>query len=112
MEATDIKDLQAYDQSPLYSDMRLKVITLPEITIGTIIDVRVKTKIHKEEIPNQFWDEVTYPSIPTKYARYSYVFPENKSIQFHAYNDDKQMILNKVNGSVTYSFVFRKHLLQ
>ena len=29
LEATDIKDLPAYDQSPLYSDMRLKVIIFP-----------------------------------------------------------------------------------
>jgi hypothetical protein len=82
LEATDIKDLPAYDQSPLYSDMRLKVISLPPISIGTVIDVRVKTKVLKEEIPGQFWDEVTYPSIPTKYARYSYVFGANLPIHF------------------------------
>jgi len=106
LEATDIKDLQAYDQSPLYSDMRLRLITFPRINIGTIIDVRVKTKVFKEEIPNQFWDEVTYPSIPTKYARYSYVFPENKSIGFHAYNNDKQPLIAKINGTVKYTYIF------
>jgi len=106
LEATDIKDLQAYDQSPLYSDMRLKVIVFPLINIGTVIDVRVKTKVFKEEIPNQFWDEVTYPSIPTKYARYSYVFPENKSIRFSAYNNDKKPLIEKTNGMVKYSYVF------
>ena len=106
LEATDIKDLPAYDQSPLYADMRLKVITFPQINIGTVIDVRVKTKVFKEEIPNQFWDEVTYPSIPTKYARYSYVFPENKPIHFSAYNNDKQPLIDKSNGMVKYSFIF------
>ena len=34
LEATDIKDIQAYDQSPLYADMRLKVISFPKISIG------------------------------------------------------------------------------
>jgi hypothetical protein len=29
LEATDIRDLPAYDQSPLYSDMHIKVITSP-----------------------------------------------------------------------------------
>jgi len=104
--ATDIKDLQAYDQSSLYSDMRLKVITFPQISVGTVIDVRVKTKIDREEIPNQFWDEVTYPSIPTKYARYTYVFPENRSVHFSAYNNDKHPLIDKVNGTVKYSYVF------
>ncbi len=106
LEATDIKDLPAYDQSPLYADMRFKVISLPPVKIGTIIDVRVKTKIFREEIPGQFWDEVTYPYIPTKYARYTYVFPENKSIQFQAYNNDKHPLIDKTNGTVKYSFIF------
>ena len=106
LEATDIKDLEAYDQSPLYSDMRLKVITFPEINIGTIIDVRVKTKVFREEIPGQFWDEVTYPSIPTKYARYSYVFPDDKPIHAFAYNNDKQPVIEKVHGTTKYSYIF------
>jgi len=104
--ATEIKDLPAYDQSPLYADMRLKVITLPQISIGAIIDVRVKSKIFREKIPNQFWDEVTYPSIPTKYARYTYVFPANKPIHFSAYNNDKQPLIEKANGTLKYSFIF------
>ena len=106
LEATDIKDLQAFDQSPLYSDMRIKVITFPQIGVGTVIDVRVKTRVFKEELPDQFWDEVTYPSIPTKYSRNTYVFPENKPIQFHAYNNDRQPLIEKANGTVKYTFLF------
>ena len=104
--AADIRDLPAYDKSPLYADMRLKVISFPTINIGTVIDVRVKTKVLKEEIPGQFWDEVTYPSIPTKYARYTYVFPENKLVHFSAYNNDSQPLITKTNGTVKYSFIF------
>ena len=106
LEATDIKDLPAYDQSPLYSDMRLKVITFPQVSIGMVLDVRVKTKVFKEEIPNQFWDEVIYPSIPTQYARNTYVFGENKPIHFSAYNNDRQPLIEKSNGKVKYSFIF------
>ncbi len=106
LEATDIKDIQAYDQSPLYADMRLKVISFPKISLGSVIDVRVKTKVLREGMPNQFWDQVTYPSIPTKYVRYTFVFPENKPIVFHAYNDTMQPIVEKKDGTVKYSFVF------
>jgi len=106
LQAIDIKDLPAFDQSPLYSDMRLKVISLPQINIGTVIDVRVKTKVLREEMPGQFWDEVTYPSIPTKYTRYSYIFPENESVHFSAYNNDQQPQIEKINGMVKYSFIF------
>jgi len=104
--ATDIKDLPAYDQSPLYANMRLKVISFPEITIGSIIDVRVKTHVLYEEIPLQFWDEVTYPSIPTKFARATYVFPSNKNIPYHLYNYTNQPLIEKSNGTTKYSFIF------
>jgi len=106
IESTDIKDLPAYDESPLYADMRLKVVTLPPLNVGTIIDVKVKTKIFKEEIPSQFWDEVTYPSIPTKYARYSYAFSQNKNIQFTSYNNDTKPLIEKNNGAIKYSYIF------
>ncbi len=106
LQATDIRDIQAYDLSPMYADMRLKVITIPQIDIGTVIDVRVKTKVKKEELPGQFWDEVTYPSIPTKYARFTYVFPENKTIHYLAYNNSKQPVIEKANGTVKYSYIF------
>jgi len=106
IESTDVKDMPAYDQSPLYADMRIKVISLPEISVGTVIDVRVKTKVLKEEIPGQFWDEITYPSIPTKYSRNSYAFPDDKAIQFHAYNNDTQPLIEKANGLTKYSFIF------
>jgi ATP-dependent DNA helicase PIF1 len=108
LQATDIKDLPAFDQSPAYSDLRLKVITFPQINIGTILDVRVKTRVLKEEIPNQFWDEVTYPSIPTKYARNTYTFPEGKPMHFFAYNNDKKPLVEKNNGAVKYSFIFEE----
>jgi ATP-dependent DNA helicase PIF1 len=106
LQSVDIKDLPAYDQSPLYSDMRLRVISLPQITIGTIIDVRVKTRVFKELIPKQFWDEVTYPSIPTKYARYTYAFPDKGPIRFYAYNNGKQPLVGKNNGTIQYSYIF------
>ncbi len=104
--ATDIKDVPAFDQSPLYADMRLKVITFPQINIGTILDVRVKTRVRQAEIPGQFWDEITYPSIPTKFARYTYVFPQNKAIRNFAYNNDKKPLIEKGRGIVKYTYTF------
>ncbi|MDE2027609.1 MAG: DUF3857 domain-containing protein [Candidatus Omnitrophica bacterium] len=106
LEATDIKDLPAYDQSPLYADMRFKVIRFPEITIGTVIDIRIKTKVFKEKMPGQFWDPVVYPAIPTKFARYTYVFPKDKPIHFSAYNNDTKPLIEKGKGGVKYSFIF------
>ncbi len=106
LEATNVQDLSVYDDSPMYSDMRVKTVTLPQVNVGSVIDIAVKSKITHKEIPNQFWDQVEYPVFPTKYARYSYTFPENKPIQFHAYKNDAQPNIVKKDGLVTYAFVF------
>jgi hypothetical protein len=104
--ATQIQNLQAYDSSPMYSDMMIKVITLPEVNIGSIIDVTVKTKTIRKEIPNHFWDEVPYPVIPTKYARHTYIFPKDKPIEFKISREGLKPVIERKDDTVKYSFVF------
>ncbi|MBF0511492.1 MAG: DUF3857 domain-containing protein [Candidatus Omnitrophica bacterium] len=106
LEAGDIQDVPAFEASPLYSDMRIKVISLPEVRVGVIIDVRVKTRVFKEEMPGQFWDEVAFPSIPTKHAEFIYQFPETLPIHFSAFNNETKPVIEKANGFVKYSFIF------
>ncbi len=107
-EASQIQDLQVYDDAPMYSDMMVKVISLPQVNIGSVIDVQVKTKTLRKEIPNQFWDNLSSPVIPTKYARHTYVFPEDKKIKFSAYNNEAKPVVEKVGDSLKYSFVFEE----
>ncbi|MBF0490806.1 MAG: DUF3857 domain-containing protein, partial [Candidatus Omnitrophica bacterium] len=70
--ASSIQDLPVYDDSPMYSDMRMKVVTLPEVTVGSIIEVTVRSTTTSKEIPNQFWGTVLYPAIPTERAKHSF----------------------------------------
>ncbi len=106
--AASVKDLDAYEGSALYSDMKVKLITLPQVGVGSIIDVTVKTKSSSKEMPGQFWDEVPYPVIPTKYARHTFIFPEDKPIEFKAHNDEHKPLIEKKNGTVKFSFVFEE----
>ena len=65
-----------------------------------------RPEFYGKRSPINFGITVTYPSIPTKYARYTFVFPETKPIVFHAYNNTTQPIIEKKGGTVKYSFVF------
>ena len=107
-QAANIQDLQAYDQAPMYSDMRVKVVTMPQVNIGSIIDVTVTTKTSHKEIPRQFWDEIPLPVIPTKLAKHTYIFPQEMNIAFKAVNTGDKPQVEKKDGLVQYSFVYHE----
>ncbi len=107
LEATDIKDLPVYEKDPLYADMRVKMVTMPQVDVGCVIDVRVTTKARKE-IPNQFWDQVPLPVIPTKLAKHTYIIPEDKKVIFKAVNSNDKPQVEHKDGMVTYSFSYQE----
>ncbi|MBI4308946.1 MAG: DUF3857 and transglutaminase domain-containing protein [Candidatus Omnitrophica bacterium] len=106
--AAKIQDVEVYENVPLYADMKVKVISMPQVNAGNVLDVTVKTRVSRKEIPGHFWDEIPYPSIPTKFARHTYIFPEDKLIEFKAYKQDLKPLVEKKNGLVKYSFVFER----
>lgn len=105
-KATKIQDMQAYENSPLYSDMKVKVISFPQVNIGSVLDVTVKTKAAHKEIENHFWDVAVFPVVPTKFSRHTYIFPQDKGIDFKAINTDAKPIMEQKDGVIKYSFVF------
>ncbi|MEI7999344.1 MAG: DUF3857 domain-containing protein, partial [Candidatus Omnitrophota bacterium] len=104
--ATDIQDVKVYDDFPMFSDMRIKVVTLPQVSVGAIIDVTVKSIVSRKEVPNQFWAEILYPAIPTEHASHVFVFPDDKPIQFKGYKNDYKPIVEKSDGKIKYVFSF------
>ena len=108
LPAGAIHDMDAFEGAPMYSDMKVKTITLPQVNIGSIIDVIVKTKTSRKEIPGQFWDEVPYPVMPTKYARHTYIFPEDKPIEYKITKDSYKPLVAKKDHMVKFSFVFEE----
>ena len=103
---TKIQDVQVYVDAPLYADMRMKVVTLPQVSVGSVIDVTVKSTISHKEIPNQFWAEILYPAIPTEHASHVFIVPEDKPLQFKAYKNDYKPTVEKVDGKIKYTFSF------
>ena len=108
IQSTGIQDEQAYEDLPMYADIKVKVISLPQVEVGSVIDVTVKSKSSRKEISNQFWDEVPYPVIATKFARHTYIFPEQMPIAFKSYKDQYKPLIEKKNGMVKYSLIFEE----
>ncbi len=104
--STKSQDLPVYDKDSMYSDMMVKMITLPQVNVGSIIDVLVKSKVKNREMPKQFWDEVNIPVIPTKYARTTYAFPESIAVQFKPYKTLAEPRVERGKDTIKYSYIF------
>ena len=104
-EATVIEDSEVYVDAPAFGDMRVKVIKLPDVAVGNIIDVTIKSKTLTKEIPKAFWHTVPLPVIPTKVARYVYSFPTGLPIKFSAYHNDTKPVITEKSNRITYTFV-------
>mgnify|MGYP003395465925 CR=1 FL=1 len=68
-----IQDLKSYDGYPIYTDSMTKVITLPEVNVGTVIE-RQTTRISKGfAMKNAFWYSFGFDlSIPAKEINFTY----------------------------------------
>ncbi|MGO9379619.1 MAG: DUF3857 domain-containing protein [Dissulfurispiraceae bacterium] len=53
-----IQDLSTSGERSIYSDARKKVIALPGVVVGSIIDADVTIKRHKPVIENNFFDNL------------------------------------------------------
>ncbi len=112
--AKNVQDAAVYEEFPLYSDLRMKVVTLPQVDVGCIIDVTVKSTTAHKEISNQFWAEVLPPSLPTEHASHAFIFPDDKPIPYKVYKIAYKPTIEKTagqaptgpSGQVKYTFSF------
>lgn len=105
---SQIQDLAAYQGSPMYSDMRVKVITLPQVNRGSIIDVKVKSKNREEVIKEQFARTELYPSYPHKKYRAVYILPKDKNIVFKQYRTVAPPLRQEQDGNIIYTFEYQE----
>jgi len=106
--ATEIQELDAYQGVPMYSDMKVKVITLPQVNVGSEIDVRIKSRTVKVLIPNTFAGMEVYPSEPHVHYKKTYIFPRDKGIQMKAYKPVVAPVKEERDGNEIYTFEYRQ----
>lgn len=105
---TEIQDLAVYEGAPMYSDSRVKVITLPQVNVGSIIDVQMKGRVLHGIIPNQFSEEEVYPSDPHKHYKARYIFPKDKNIAFKQFHAVAAPRKEEKDNTVIYTFEYNE----
>jgi len=104
----NVEDLPVYDDAPMYQDLRMKVISLEQVGVGSIIEVTVRSTTTHKEIPNQFWGEILYPAIPTKRASHTFIIPDDKQLELKSYRVDYKPLVEKSDGKTKYTFAFEE----
>ncbi len=104
---TSIQDLPVYQGSPLYSDLKVKVITLPQVNVGSIIDVSAKVKTKEGLIKGQYSEVEEYPVEPHLHYKSTYIFPKDMNIKLKT--SDGMVPPNVEEDKTEFKYTFEYH---
>jgi len=102
--ATKIQDF-AVNEDQFYSDFREKVLTMPEVNIGTVIELKVLKETKGKVIPNSYWDEFPLETnSPIKRWNKKYVFPRSAGIQYKEFNVTRKPEIEENKKEIIYQW--------
>ncbi|MFA5088451.1 MAG: DUF3857 domain-containing transglutaminase family protein [Candidatus Omnitrophota bacterium] len=99
------QDFNVYPDYPMYSDLRVKILSMPEVNVGSIIEIKQTIRSKGKTVPRSFWEESWLDfGFPTKEARVSYTFPKSLNIRYRPFNlgEDRQPKITESETAVTY----------
>lgn len=103
---TKIQDRKRHEGYRLYSDSMVKIITLPEVNVGSIIEEKYTMESIGKVMPGEYWDCFPiYMNTPAKEVNYTVSFPESLGMKYKGFNvKEKPMVTKGEDGIVTYSW--------
>ena len=111
----DIRDVSRYLDFPLYSNARVRIISMPQITIGAIIEYKIK--ILRTELINKKDLVLSYrlqEKEPTLKANFELIFPEDREIytkiinqEYNRFGIDLSPKIYRENGKKIYRYEFK-----
>ncbi len=103
-----IQDLNVYDGYPMYSDFRVKVITLPEVTVGSVLEYALTTSSKGYAMKNAFWYGfyMDWPA-PMKEMNFSITFPKSLGLQYKEFGLTRKPKITENKSTITYSWAVR-----
>ena len=103
-----IQDFKIYDGAPMYSDAMVKVVTLPEVTIGSILEYKYTIFSNGLSIKNAFWYASTIDSsAPMKEFKFSIMMPKILGIKYREFEVTRKPKITESKSSITYSWAVK-----
>ncbi len=100
-----IQDFQRYEGYSMYSDSMVKIITMPKVVVGSIIDYEV-TKITKGLLmANQFWSSLYFGAgNAIKEYKTTVILPKELGVKYKEFNLKYKPTIEETDAAITYSW--------
>lgn len=101
----EIQDLNAKQEYAIYSDERTKMVTMPNVVVGSIIDWQATVESKKPVIEKNFYDMVYLSSNePVKVQKYTLIAPKNIVLHIKSINSDRKPIISYSVDKIIYTW--------
>jgi hypothetical protein len=105
LEATTIQDLDPYKQYAIYSDNKVKVITMPNVVIGSTIEWERTSETTKPMIDGHFFERFYLtPVYPVKEQKLVLIAPDTVKLNFRYSNKERKPVIAREDGKVIYTW--------
>lgn len=99
----DIQELNPKQDYAVYSDERIKMITMPNVVVGSVIDWQATVVSRKPVIENNFYDMVYFSAYyPMKAIKYTLIVPEGIKLNIKYINKERKPTVSHEKGKVIY----------
>lgn len=101
----EIQDLNPKKEFAIYSDERIKMVTMPHVVVGSIMDWQVTVESKKPVIEKNFYDLVFLSSShPVKAWKYTLVAPKDIVLHFKSINNERKPTISYSEDKVVYTW--------
>lgn len=105
LKSEKIQDLNDPDNFGVYSDYRIKMITMPNVVVGSTIDWKETTLYKKPVVENNFYQSLRFSDyIPMKEVRYRIIAPKGMKLNFKKSNTALEPRIEYAGDEVSYTW--------
>jgi transglutaminase-like putative cysteine protease len=100
-----IQDLTRDKDHAVYSDSRTKMITMPNVVVGSTIDWQATVETTKPVIEKNYYDTATFSYlVPVKVQRYTLKAPKDIPLHFSYLNTSRKPAVSHTEDSTSYTW--------
>ncbi len=101
-----VQDMAVYDGEPMYSNAMVRMLSMPAVGVGVVIELDHTIASKGMTMKNAFWDmESVRWGVPVKEYRYTITFPKKLGILYREFGLTQKPEITEKNGMVTYRWV-------
>jgi len=102
---SNIQDMYLCPTYPEYSDAMVKILTMPEVNAGSVIECKTTIYSKKPQVENTFWKgSFLLTNVPTKLLRFKISFPKKFNIQYKEFNVNHKPTITEDDSTITYAW--------